>query len=735
VVRAVTLVALATLLGVLDGPVAQPPRDGAGQAPPATAAARQRPATPPAALSAPPGAVAALRAHDCDAALAALAGGVAAPGPLLLLRGLYAHACERIGVAEECLAAAPAGGPLDDWRLWVLADSAEARGHLAVAAQALARLLADHPASPLRRRALPRAAALAWRQGDGAGAVAWIEAGRREGLDGAAAGELEELAWTVANATGDRTVAAEAARRLLVAEPLAASRLGVVEVFRPGDGTLDWSAVLSPEDLVRRAASLRAAGLAANAFATLEQVPPARRPLGWQLLAARLLVDLDRGAEAIAVLATTHPQTPAEQAAVEWGLAQAKTAAAAVHRGSPARPAAERAGLARDARRHLERVVALGADPALAARALGQLFADDADGQRFDEALADLARLRQIAPDDRTGAGPLWRWGWREYRQRNYTGAIGWWGELASLYPASREARQGRYWSGRAFLALGERQRAEEIFREVAAADTGDFYRRHALARLAAPPPAAAPGAGSEPWPEDPRLGRAERLFALGLDDLALAETAALADVAAPRAAAALRAQILAAQGERRASIHELARAFPALGTPHQSALPEAALRLYYPLDFRDAVARTAALAGVPRPLVFAMVRQESAFDAGATSHAGARGLLQLMPATGRELAHRLGLGFAPDRLADPEFNLRLGTAYFRQVLGLFGGEEELALAGYNAGPYRVRRLWRQHPNREVDLFLEDFPLDEPRLYVQRIVLLADSYRQLYPDL
>ena len=85
------------------------------------------------------------------------------------------------------------------------------------------------------------------------------------------------------------------------------------------------------------------------------------------------------------------------------------------------------------------------------------------------------------------------------------------------------------------------------------------------------------------------------------------------------------------------------------------------------------------------------MIRQESAFDPQARSRAGARGLMQLMPATAREWAQRLGLPYSTARLHDPDYSIRLGTAYFANVLNLFDGTTELALAGYNGGPTRIR--------------------------------------------
>jgi soluble lytic murein transglycosylase len=154
---------------------------------------------------------------------------------------------------------------------------------------------------------------------------------------------------------------------------------------------------------------------------------------------------------------------------------------------------------------------------------------------------------------------------------------------------------------------------------------------------------------------------------------------------------------------------------------------------MYYPLDYFDLVARHAEREKVSPYVLLAIIRQESAFDARAISRSGARGLMQIMPATGRELALQAGLPYSSERLLDPETSIRLGSRYFRQVLGLFDGNVELALAGYNGGPYRIRSWWNAaRASQGVDEFIDGLSLDESRLYVHRILVFADSYQQLY---
>jgi soluble lytic murein transglycosylase len=733
-------------------------------APPPAAGERLEPLVPRLAVAA-----AALRDGDCAAARAGLGAAAADDGGggrlLVLVAGLYDHACADPAAAVERLwaAAPPAGagtaGPnaLEDWRLLVLADSAAATGRPAVAEEALAALVAGHPASPLRPAALVEAAELGL-AGDAAATVAAIAArAREEGIEGEPRQRLELLAWQAAQRAGDAAGLAAAARGLLVHHPQRADEVGALAALAPGRATgaaVDWAALLSADELARRAEALLAAGRPDPALAALAAVPPGRRDVEWQLAAARAEIAAQRGLSALLRLRDVEPADPAAAARVDWQRVAAAREAARVRRGREPLPADERDRLRRVASGWLERVAAQTADRPLAARALSELFAEHWDGGRFEAALAALVRLREIDPTDATGARKLWEAGWNQYRLDNPTGAIGYWAELGGLYADSSYARAGRYWSARAFESLGERPRAAAIYRELAGGEAADFYVRNARARAAgAPAPAGFPLAADRgiPWPSHPDFARARLLTDLGLDALAASELTALTAFpatlavlpAAPpergesrrRAAAALEALILARRGEPRTSIRRIYDAFPALGGPFQAAVPAAALRLYYPLVYGEVIADAARRRGLPPHLVLGMVRQESAFDVGATSHAGARGLMQLMPATAREVAKRIGLPFAAERLGDPAYNVALGTSYFDQVLAMFDGNVELALAGYNGGPYRIRRLWREAGDATpLDAFVEGLPVEESRIYTKRILLLADSYRQLYPQ-
>lgn len=690
----------------------------------------------------------ALRAGDAELAQRLLAGAAAGRprrmAEALLLSGLYAHAVGATEEAQELLAEAPEGSPFEDWRLFLLAEGATKAGDAESAAAAFERLLATCPTSPLRPRAYVAAARLADERGSGRRALALIEAARSEEVGGKAAAALEHLAWRIGHRLDDAAVQESAARRLLVEAPFAAGKLRVADAFRAFDGSLDLAAVLSAEELKRRAHTfLDRSRLPQAALSALDGLPAAARDFEWHLLKARALTADRRGAEALALLEPLAASERPLSARLEWERSVASASLAA--RGGRG----ERHDLLRASYRHLARAASLagtalesaGGPPArldMTPETLRDLAGDLMDAGLFEQAIGTLRIVRLLDPRDATGARPLWERGWRAYQDGDAAIAVGVWTELVGLYPEHPDAQRGAYWKARAMEELGEGERARELFGElVATSDTADFYSRQALARLGGESlpadlrPVVAASAG--PWRIDPVLARAKLLTDLGLDDLALAELELAAPVAGHRDLLALRAVVLGRQGDRATSLQMLRAAYPALGGARQASVPEELLRAYYPLLYSATIQAAAAAHRLPPSLVAGVIRQESGFDPRATSRVGARGLMQLMPGTARDVSRRLGLRYDASRLYDPEVSVRLGTAYLRQLIDRFDSVE-LALAGYNGGPNRIGRLWKEEGKGELDAFVETLALEESRNYVKRILVLADSYRQLYPD-
>lgn len=138
--------------------------------------------------------------------------------------------------------------------------------------------------------------------------------------------------------------------------------------------------------------------------------------------------------------------------------------------------------------------------------------------------------------------------------------------------------------------------------------------------------------------------------------------------------------------------------------------------------------------------MIHAIARQESQFDRAAISHAGARGLMQLMPGTAKEVAQRQGLSYIPDALtSDTSYNIQLGSTYFQQMLKYFGGSYPLAIAAYNAGPGNVNRWLAANgdprlPGADMLRWIESIPIYETRNYVLRVLENAVVYDSINPS-
>jgi len=172
----------------------------------------------------------------------------------------------------------------------------------------------------------------------------------------------------------------------------------------------------------------------------------------------------------------------------------------------------------------------------------------------------------------------------------------------------------------------------------------------------------------------------------------------------------------------------DLVRQSPAT-TP--ADVPKFIRRLVYPLYYQDLIVAQANIQQIDPALAFALIRQESLFEPDANSGADARGLMQIIPPTGADIAERTGLaGYTADSLWLPYLNVQMGTWYIRQMLDFVGENQFAALAAYNAGPGRVDQ-WLSASD-DFDMFVALIPLNEPRTYIRRIYLNLSEYREIY---
>ena len=159
---------------------------------------------------------------------------------------------------------------------------------------------------------------------------------------------------------------------------------------------------------------------------------------------------------------------------------------------------------------------------------------------------------------------------------------------------------------------------------------------------------------------------------------------------------------------------------------------PAVLRRVAFPLAYVDLLSSEAHAFGLDPLLLAALVRQESLFEPSATSWAGARGLGQVMPATGKGIARSLGMeDFSPEDLYRPSVSMQFAAFYLATQMSVFDDQILVALAAYNGGPGNARR-WLEAGGGDVDLFIEFITLSESQRYLQRVFEGYEVYEQLY---
>ncbi|MFQ2243310.1 transglycosylase SLT domain-containing protein [Aeromonas enteropelogenes] len=157
------------------------------------------------------------------------------------------------------------------------------------------------------------------------------------------------------------------------------------------------------------------------------------------------------------------------------------------------------------------------------------------------------------------------------------------------------------------------------------------------------------------------------------------------------------------------------------------------ALELRFPKPYKQTFSQVARERAVNMSLLYAISRQESALYPRAQSPVGARGLMQLMPATAKETAGKIGVPYRSEQqLFDPAMNIRLGSAYLKRLLDVYDGNRILAAAAYNAGPGRVKRWREQSADKPMDVWVESIPYRETRNYVQNVLSFDLIYQHKF---
>ena len=299
----------------------------------------------------------------------------------------------------------------------------------------------------------------------------------------------------------------------------------------------------------------------------------------------------------------------------------------------------------------------------------------------------------------------------------------------SALSPESQKDPAWVYWRARALMATagtqpGRQQEAQQLLRSMAG--VRGFYEQLALEelgqRISMPPRPLAPSAQELAAAQaNPGLQRALLAISIGLRPEGTREWNYTTNLHTPGGMndrELLAASALACErqvwdrcinaSERTRELFDFEQRFP--------------------LPMRETVLRRSGDIGLDPAYVYGLIRQESRFIMDARSHVGAAGLMQVMPATARWTARKIGLNnFRPEQITEQEVNVQIGTGYLKLVLDDFGGSMPLAAAAYNAGPSRSRR-WRNGPELEAAIWAENIPFAETRDYVKKVLSNTTNY-------
>jgi soluble lytic murein transglycosylase len=191
-------------------------------------------------------------------------------------------------------------------------------------------------------------------------------------------------------------------------------------------------------------------------------------------------------------------------------------------------------------------------------------------------------------------------------------------------------------------------------------------------------------------------------------------------------------ARLLRHKGEPYQATLALRKGYPDVYSYRDDQMPREAWETMFPLSHWQTIREQSAANGLDPYFVAGLIRQESVFNPLAISRANARGLMQVLPSTGRLVAKSQGLGtITAGDLYNPTTNITLGTAYLADQVARFG-RLELAAAAYNAGPGRVVQWKAARPVEPIEEWVESIPLNETRGYVMGVIRYAANYRRLY---
>lgn len=367
----------------------------------------------------------------------------------------------------------------------------------------------------------------------------------------------------------------------------------------------------------------------------------------------------------------------------------------------------------------------------------------------YDKAIDSYRESQQRFPNGGRASYAHWKAAWLTLRQGRDAQAKKDFEDQIAGYPMSSEVPAALYWRARLAEEDNDTVMARTYYQKLSQRYRNYYYGELARQRLSkikddgdspdyavldrVPPLNSSDKVTLDELPTDNlRVQKAELLANGALIDFAVRELRAAAEEEKANWAPAEIARLYDDIGRYDMAIETLKHAAPNYFAVDLPYLPRSYWEALFPKPYWIDLKHYASANALDPYLVASLIRQESAFNPNAVSHANAVGLMQLLPKVGKGVARQEKLKhFSTQQLFTPATNMRLGTRYFRGMVDRFGSFE-YALAAYNAGTDRVQDWMGQGKYRDPQEFVESIPFTETREYVQNILRNANVYRQLY---
>ncbi|MCY3741958.1 MAG: transglycosylase SLT domain-containing protein [Candidatus Poribacteria bacterium] len=352
-------------------------------------------------------------------------------------------------------------------------------------------------------------------------------------------------------------------------------------------------------------------------------------------------------------------------------------------------------------------------------------------------ALDAYSRLIKVAPNSPYADVAAWRTGWQRFDERRYEESYNAFKGLKEHFPGNRYAMGAHFWMAKIRERQNKPEFARKLYKEVAEARYW-YYSARAKAILGVGGSELEPKAVQDAdIPERQACpSQVQMLMELRLYEDAIPQLDHHINTTSFPEQRCFHDLIACYEGlamyDKARKVTEKSLESSAFANATRADLEKLQHKLY-PRYYADAVDKYAKMYNVDTFLIAAMILEESRYNAEAVSWAGAIGLMQIMPATGRELAQKLKIRrFRTSMLKQPDINIRMGTKYIGELNSWFDGNSLLVIGAYNGGPGRMERWVSTKNIKDIDLFVEKITIRETRLHIKKVIDSYDNYVEIY---